>query len=88
MPCHIFTISFASFFACAGHTSSVAKRSVKEMENTAFWCGIGTGMVLGAAVGMALAPKPKSMKTCVGRTMQQMGNAMDSALGDMMRAAK
>ncbi|MBQ5800081.1 MAG: hypothetical protein IIW18_05180 [Oscillospiraceae bacterium] len=58
------------------------------MENTAFWCGIGTGMVLGAAVGMALAPKPKSMRTCVGRTMQQMGNAMDSALGDMMRAAK
>lgn len=58
------------------------------MEHTAFWRGIGAGMVLGAAVGVALAPRPKSMKTCVGRTMQQMGNAVDCALGDIMRAAK
>ena len=40
------------------------------MENTAFWCGIGAGMVLGAAVGMAVSPRQRSMKTCVGRTMQ------------------
>lgn len=45
------------------------------MENTAFWCGIGAGMVLGAAVGMAVSPRQRSMKTCVGRTMQHMGNA-------------
>ena len=44
------------------------------MENTAFWCGIGAGMVLGAAVGMAVSPRQRSMKTCVGRTMQHMGN--------------
>ena len=49
------------------------------MENTAFWCGIGAGMVLGAAVGMAVSPRQRSMKTCVGRTMQHMGNAVDNA---------
>ena len=48
------------------------------MENTAFWCGIGAGMVLGAAVGMAVSPRQRSMKTCVGRTMQHMGNAVDN----------
>ena len=54
------------------------------MENTAFWCGIGAGMVLGAAVGMAVSPRQRSMKTCVGRTMQQMGTAVDGALSDLM----
>ena len=52
------------------------------MENTAFWCGIGAGMVLGAAVGMAVSPRQRSMKTCVGRTMQHMGNAVDNAWED------
>ena len=50
------------------------------MENTAFWCGIGAGMVLGAAVGMAVSPRQRSMKTCVGRTMQQMGTGIFSGL--------
>lgn len=54
------------------------------MENTVFWCGIGAGMVLGAAVGMAVSPRQRSMKTCVGRTMQQMGTAVDGALSDLM----
>ena len=54
------------------------------MENTAFWCGISAGMVLGAAVGMAVSPRQRSMKTCVGRTMQQMGTAVDGALSDLM----
>ena len=55
------------------------------MENTAFWCGIGAGMVLGAAVGMAVSPRQRSMKTCVGRTMQHMGNAVDNAWEDFLR---
>ena len=55
------------------------------MENTAFWCGIGAGMVLGAAVGMAVSPRQRSMKTCVGRTMQHMGNAVDHAWDDFLR---
>ena len=56
------------------------------MENTAFWCGIGAGMVLGAAVGMAVSPRQRSMKTCVGRTMQHMGNAVDNAWEDFLHA--
>ena len=58
------------------------------MCDTAFWrgmaAGIGAGMVLGAAVGMAVSPRQRSMKTCVGRTMQQMGTAVDGALSDLM----
>lgn len=58
------------------------------MENTAFWCGIGAGMVLGAAVGMAVSPRQRSMKTCVGRTMQHMGSAVDGALSDLMHTMR
>lgn len=44
------------------------------------------GMVLGAAVGMAVSPRQRSMKTCVGRTMQHMGNAVDNAWEDFLHA--
>ena len=54
------------------------------MDSTVFWRGMGAGLVLGAAVGMAVSPRRKSMKTCVGRTMQQMGTAVDGALSDLM----
>ena len=33
------------------------------MENTAFWCGIGAGMVLGAAVGMAVFTDRRQRET-------------------------
>ena len=46
------------------------------------------GLVLGAAVGMAVSPRRKSMKTCVGRTMQQMGNAVDEVWEDLLRTMK
>ena len=55
------------------------------MCETAFWRGMGAGMVAGALVGMMVAEKRKAMKTCVGRTMQQMGSAVDGALSDLMR---
>lgn len=58
------------------------------MENAAFWGGVGAGMVLGAMAGMAVSPRQRSMKTCVGRTMQNMGNAVDEAWVDLMRAVK
>lgn len=58
------------------------------MENTVFWRGMGAGMVLGAMVGMAVSPRRKSMKTCVGRTMQQMGNAMDDAWEELLHFIK
>ena len=76
----------AEFFAPRGTYCFCAKRSVSEMKNTALWCGIGAGVVLGAAVGMAVSPRQKSMKTCVGRTMQHMGNAVDNAWEDFLHA--
>ena len=79
-----FSNAISDFFAAHGAYCRCAKRSVSEMENTAFWYGIGAGMVLGAAVGMAVSPRQRSMKTCVGRTMQQMGTAVDGALSDLM----
>ena len=47
------------------------------MCDTAFWRGMAAGMAAGAE-------KRKAMKTCVGRTMQQMGTAVDGALSDLM----
>ena len=58
------------------------------MDSTVFWRGMGTGLVLGAAVGMAVSPRQKSMKTCVGRTMQNMGNAVDEVWEDLLRTMK
>ena len=81
-----FSNALSDFFAARGAYCRCAKRSVSEMENTAFWCGIGAGMVLGAAVGMAVSPRQRSMKTCVGRTMQHMGNAVDNAWEDFLHA--
>lgn len=58
------------------------------MSCSAFWCGIGAGFVTGAAVGMLAVSKQNAMKTCVGRTMQNVGTAMDSALDDLLHSAK
>lgn len=54
------------------------------MCETAFWRGMFAGMLAGVFVGMTIAEKRKAMKTCVGRTMQQMGTAVDGALNDLM----
>lgn len=50
------------------------------MNMTAFLRGVCVGMVAGAAVDMAAHPYPKTRKTAVGKAMQRMGNAVDSAL--------
>ena len=50
------------------------------MSMTAFLRGVCVGMVAGAAVDMAAHPYPKARKTAVGKAMQRMGNAVDSAL--------
>ena len=54
------------------------------MCDTEFWRGMAAGMAAGAIIGMTVAEKRKAMKTCVGRTMQQMGTAVDGALSDLM----
>ena len=66
-----------------GQTKRVSK-GVIDMCDTAFWRGMAAGMAAGAIIGMTVAEKRKAMKTCVGRTMQQMGTAVDGALNDLM----
>ena len=56
------------------------------MKCTDLWRGIGIGMVLGAMLGAAVTPKRKTMKTCVGRTMQNMGTAVDCVLDELKHA--
>ena len=58
------------------------------MCDTAFWRGMLAGMLAGAIVGMKVAESRKAMKTYVGRTMQQMGNAVDGALSDLMHTIR
>ena len=43
-----------------------------------FVTGVCVGMVAGALV--EVIPRPKTRKTAVGKAMQRMGNAVDSAL--------
>ena len=49
------------------------------MSMTAFLRGVCVGMVAGAMMDMAAHPGPKVRKTAVGKAMQRLGNAMDSA---------
>ena len=56
------------------------------MKCGAFLRGMGAGLIVGAAAGAAVSMRQKPMKTCVGRTMQSMTQAMDAALEDLMRS--
>ena len=55
------------------------------MEDTAFLRGMGAGIAAGATLGMIVTARRGAMKTRVGRSMQQMGTAMDCALYDVLR---
>lgn len=58
------------------------------MCTTTFVRGICVGMVAGAVVELIASPRPQKRKTAVGKVMQRMGNAMDSAMDtvtDMMK---
>lgn len=48
-----------------------------------YLCGMGAGLVVGAAMCAAVLSRPESRKTVVGRGLQQMGNAVDSAVEDL-----
>ncbi len=54
------------------------------METAAFLRGMGAGLAVGAAIGLVVEANRTSMKTGVGRTMQHMGSAMDTAVHNMM----
>lgn len=47
---------------------------------SSFLRGVAVGMLAGAALEMVVCPYPKTRKTAVGKAMQRMGNAVDSAL--------
>ena len=47
---------------------------------SSFLRGVAVGMLAGAVLEMVVCPYPKTRKTAVGKAMQRMGNAVDSAL--------
>ncbi len=53
------------------------------MKTSSFLRGMGAGMIAGATIGAITAMKRDSMRTGVGRAMQQAGAAMDSALYEL-----
>ena len=50
------------------------------MNTTTFVRGVCIGMVAGVVADMIVNPRPQARKTTVGKAMQRMGNAMDSAM--------
>lgn len=53
------------------------------MSISAFMRGICIGMVAGVALDMAASAYSPRRKTTVGKAMQRVGNAVDSALDDV-----
>lgn len=49
-----------------------------------FWVGMGTGVVLGAVVGMMNPAGQQSMKTQVGKSIQKLGVAVDHAVDNIV----
>ncbi len=58
------------------------------MKTTAFLRGMGAGAAAGAAIGAIMWAKHETMRTGVGRAMQQAGAAMDDALYEIMRTMR
>ena len=50
------------------------------MKLGSFTWGLGVGMLAGVVVDMVASPWPRTRKTTVGKAMQRMGNAVDSAV--------
>ena len=48
------------------------------MCNQNFVCGVGLGMVAGAAVAMTMMPKRKSVKKAAEKAMRTMGEAVEN----------
>ena len=58
------------------------------MKLSSFAWGLGVGIITGVVVDMAAPSYPKARKTAVGKAMQRMGNAMDSAMDDVRHLMK
>ena len=50
------------------------------MKLGSFTWGLGVGMLAGVVGDMVASPWPRTRKTTVGKAMQRMGNAVDSAV--------
>ena len=50
------------------------------MCKSPFLWGMAAGIMVGVTAEMIVCPRPKCRKTAVGKAMQRMGNAVDSAL--------
>jgi len=58
------------------------------MESGAFLRGMGAGLAVGAVVALKISAKQHTMKTPVGRGIQQAGTRVDSALSDFQQAIR
>ncbi len=54
------------------------------MQKNGFWKGMGIGIMAGAALGMTMSNEKSTMKTDVGKRIQQMGTAVDHTLDNFM----
>ena len=55
------------------------------MFDTDFLRGICIGLVVGAVAEKVVMPKPRSMRTSVGKKMEAVGNALDNAVDSLNR---
>lgn len=53
-------------------------------NDTAFWFGMGAGMMAGAALGMMMPMGRSSMKTEVGKRIQKVGVAVDHTVDNLI----
>lgn len=51
---------------------------------TAFWVGMGAGLIIGAAAGMMMPYGKNSMKTQVGKSIHKLGVAVDHAVDNII----
>ena len=51
---------------------------------TGFWFGMGAGMTAGIMMGMVAVSSKRSMKTQVGKRIQQMGVAVDHTVDNII----
>ena len=58
------------------------------MKLGSFTWGLGVGMLAGVVVDMVASPWPRTRKTTVGKAMQRMGNAVDSAVDGVSNMMK
>ncbi len=75
------------FFPAPGILTA-CRKGVIDMKLSSFAWGLGVGMAAGVMLDMAATARPKARKTAVGKAMQRMGNAVDSAVDGVSHMMK